>query len=118
MLDALSQASHNVAVLLNLRLDIPPIKRDDIRTQAGDTYVGDSEEQAAADSTPVSIVEVHEVWEVILDVDEFELQQAFVVISAKYKSYGYEGGDWSDVTYEGFYTTLEEAENEIGGYLS
>lgn len=118
VLDALSQASHNVSILLKLQLDVPPIKRADVRIQGDDSYLGNSTQQMSIDSTPVSIVQVFEVWEVLLDVDAFDLEKVYVVIGARYRQEGYRGGTWSDVEYEGFYTTLEEAKNEINGYLA
>lgn len=45
------------------------------------------------------------------------MNEAFVVISADNVVDGYKSGEWEDVQYRGFYTTFEEARNEINGYL-
>lgn len=65
---------------------------------------------------PLNIVDVFEVWKVCLK-DE-EISEVFLVISGKYTLEGYKNGKWSDIKYRGFYSTSEEAQNNISGYLS
>ena len=59
---------------------------------------------------------IYEIWRLYLD-NYSEASEAYIVISANYKTSGYGKGDWNNLQYEGFYTTIEEAENEIEGYL-
>lgn len=66
---------------------------------------------------PASTVEVFEIWKVFLTENEMGLDDVFVVISADFKVEGYKNGDWSNIEYRGFYTTQQEATNEISGYL-
>lgn len=46
-----------------------------------------------------------------------EPNEAYIIISANYNVHGYGLGEWDGLRYRGFYTTLQEAENEIDGYL-
>ena len=46
-----------------------------------------------------------------------EPNEAYIVISANYDSHNFGQGKWNNLNYCGFYMTIEEAENEINGYL-
>ena len=65
---------------------------------------------------PVNIINVAEIWKVFLDRTE-ELNNVCVVVTAKYTVSGINKGKWSDVRYRGFYSTEDEAKNEINCYL-
>ena len=60
---------------------------------------------------------VYEIWKLYLERIEEESDEAYVVISAVYVTSGYGNGTWKNVRYNGFYTTAEEAEAEIYGYI-
>ena len=49
---------------------------------------------------------------------EDEVNEVYVVISADYDFDGYNLGEWNNIQYNGFYTTANDAENEIYGYLN
>ena len=67
---------------------------------------------------PVNIVKVYEIWKVYLERNEEKLNEVYVVVTGDYTLQGYRNGCWSNIQYKGFYTTLEEAQNNISGYLS
>ena len=60
---------------------------------------------------------IYEIWRLYLDYRKDDANEAYIVISASYKTSGYGKGEWENLQYDGFYTTIEEAENEINGYL-
>lgn len=60
---------------------------------------------------------VYEIWKLYLKPMTNEPNEAYVIISANYNIHGYGLGEWDGLRYRGFYTTLQEAENEIDGYL-
>lgn len=66
---------------------------------------------------PKNVVEVFEIWKVFVEREKDEVNEAYVVLSADYVVDGYRKGQWENVEYRGFYSTFEEAKNEISGYL-
>jgi hypothetical protein len=115
-MDAITEAAQNVSILLNRKLEIPPVPVKSIRKQA-DTNVTQNESPIGNTVQPMNIVKVYEVWQVFLEDNEEELEYVFIVVSGDYTLQGYANGEWSNIEYRGFYTTLEEAQNEISGYL-
>ena len=118
-MDALSKASHNVSSLLNRKLDVPPIPIETIKRQENNE-AKPGEEIPNGYRLPKNIVQVFGIWKVFLEIDptkENETNVAYVVISADFVVDGYRKGEWENVKYRGFYTTFEEAKNEISGYL-
>lgn len=64
------------------------------------------------------LVTVYEVWEVSALADNgVDVEYWFIVISAKCKLAGMTQPDWSNVEYRGFYSTVDEAENNISGHM-
>jgi hypothetical protein len=114
-MDAISIAGRNVSVLLDRKLQVPPIPVKSVRKQ-DDTNVQDAQSPYQF-LEPVNIVKVYEVWKVYLEENEEELEEVFVIISADCTLQGYRNSKWSNIKYEGLYTTIEEAQNEISGYL-
>lgn len=118
VIDAISEASRNVAILLSRDLEHPPIPIASVKKQ-GDTTMApkNNEEMTFQFEEPKSEVKVFEVWKVFLTENEEELDEVYVIISADYNVEGYKKGKWSNIKYRGFYTTKLEAVNEINGYL-
>ena len=112
----LSKAAHNVTDLLNRKLDVPPIpvetirKQDNNESQQGENF-------PSGYRLPNSIVEVYGIWKIFVEYDDSEINEAYIVISADNVIEGYKKGEWENIEYRGFYTTFEEAKNEINGYL-
>lgn len=115
-MDAISQAARNVSVLTCLKLEVPPVPLKSIRKQ-DETNVGQNEIPMCQPIQTVNVVKVYEVWKVFLEESEDHPDEVYVVIDGDYTQEGYGNGTWSDVEYRGFYTTLNEAQNEISGYL-
>lgn len=115
VMDAVSQAARNVSILLNRNLQVPPVPIKSVRKQ--DETNATENASLYSFLEPVNIVKVNEIWKVYLESNEEELDSVFVIISGDFTLQGYRNGVWSNVVYNGFYTTVEEAQNEIGGYL-
>jgi hypothetical protein len=113
-MDAISQAARNVSILLNRKLEVPPVPIKSVRKQE-DTNV--SETPLYNISTPTNVVKVYEIWTVYLKENEENLDKVYVVLAADNTAQGYKNGTWSNIEYRGFYTTPEEAQNEISGYI-
>jgi hypothetical protein len=117
VLDAISLAARNVSVLFNRNLEVPPVPIKSVRKQE-DTNVGETDVPLYTVIEPLNIVKVYEVWKVFLQkAGKDDPDHVYVVVSADYTLQGYRNGSWSQVEYKGFYTTVEEAQNEISGYL-
>lgn len=117
VLDAIGVASKSVSYLLDRKLDVPPIPLKTVRKQDQSDVVDSKSELPHGFQLPQKDVDVYEVWKVFLEDNSEELDSLFVVLSAVFSQEGYKNGDWSNVEYRGFYTTIEEAQNEINGYL-
>lgn len=76
-----------------------------------------SEEIPSGFRLPRNIVEVYGIWKIFVEQQDGEANEAYVVLSANNVIDGYKKGEWEDIEYRGFYTTFEEAKNEINGYL-
>jgi hypothetical protein len=114
-MDAISRAARNVSILLNRKLKVPPVPLKSVRKQEN-TNVQDAQSPYQF-LEPVNVVKVYEIWKVYLKENKDHLDEIFVVLDADYKLQGYRNGKWSNVEYKGFYTTIEEAQNQISGYL-
>lgn len=115
-MDAINQASRNVAILLNRKLQVAPVFIKSVRKQE-DTNAVPKDQNPYANTNIVNIVTTYEIWQVFLDYEETNLDDCYVVISGDCTLEGYKKGKWSNVKYCGFYSSANEAENEIGGYL-
>ena len=115
-MDAISQAAQNVSILLNRKLQTVPIPIKSVKKQ-GDTNLTDTDSGVYKDLIPTNIVKVYEIWKIFLERNNSELDYVFIVLSANNTLQGYKNGIWSNIRYRGFYTTQEEAINEIEGYL-
>ena len=76
----------------------------------------DSNYEDKDDITPEE-KEAYEIWKVFLDQKQAGFDCCYVVISGDYQQKGYANGEWSNFSYCGFYTTIEEAENEVMAYF-
>lgn len=115
-MDALSLAAKNVSILLNRDMDVPPVPMKTVRKQ-GDTNVQQGETPFYS-VQPINIVKVFEIWKVFLqDENPDELEDVFVIIEADCNLQGYRKSQWSNIEYKGFYGSIEEAQNEISGYI-
>ncbi|MDF2534304.1 MAG: hypothetical protein K0R18_461 [Bacillales bacterium] len=117
VLDALSVASHNVAALMTRNLEVPPVPVETVKKQDNNQAENPNQEIPKGFRLPKNIVEVFEVWKVFVEQERNQTNEAYVVLSADHVVEGYQQGEWENVEYRGFYTTLEEAKNEINGYL-
>lgn len=116
VLDALSRGAHDVVAMMRDPLRVPPVLVKTVRKQSNPN-ASDSENLPSYFKLPENVVGVFEIWKVFLDNRRWWSEFAYVVVSADYVSKGYGRGTWRNVEYRGFYTTLEEAQNEIDGYL-
>ncbi len=114
-MDELSRASRNVSILLNRRLDIPPIPIKKVRKN-GNNITSPINNEIYQAVQKINKVKVFEIWKVFLEENEDDLYEIFVIISANAIVDGYKKIDWEKICYEGFYTTIEEAQNQIVSY--
>lgn len=110
-------ASHNVSALANRNLEVPPVPLETIKKQETNQSQGQNEQIPKGFRLPKNVVQVFEIWKVFVEQEKDELNEICVVLSANYAVEGYSKGEWNNVEYRGFYTTFEEAKNEINGYL-
>ena len=68
-------------------------------------------------SQKINKIKVFEIWKVFLEENEDDLNEIFVIISANAIVDGYKKINWEKIYYEGFYTTVEEAQNQITSYI-
>jgi hypothetical protein len=115
-MDAINQASRNVSILLNRKLQTAPVFIKSIRNQEDTNAVPKGQNQYSGINL-VNVVSVCEIWEVFLEYEKTKLDNCYIVIGADYTLEGYKKGKWSNIKYRGFYSSPEEAENEINGYL-
>lgn len=113
-MDAISIASKNVSMLMNRKLEMAPVPIKSIRRQK---YNNGVDCELYKFLQPVNIVTVYEIWQVFLDRNNSDIECVYVIITGDNTSEGYKNGDWSNIEYKGFYTTPEEALNEISGYI-
>lgn len=116
VMDAINQASRNVAILLNRKLQVAPVFIKSIRKQE-DSNAVPKDQNPYTGVNLVNIVSTYEIWEVFLEYEKTDLDQCYVVISGDYTLEGYKKGKWSNIKYCGFYSSPDEAENEINSYL-
>jgi hypothetical protein len=112
VLDVISFASRNVSILMNRKLEVPPVLIKVVQPTMQD------EELALIEPVhPDRKQIVYEIWKVFLNKEEDNINQVYIIISADYDYQGYGQGEWNNLQYNGFYSTVAEAENEINGYL-
>ncbi len=116
VIDAISQAARNVSILLNRSLQSPPTPIKSIRKQS-DSNVDKIDNYKIIE--PINTVSAYEIWKVNLENDKNsdELDHVYVIIKGDYTLQGYKNGKWSNIKYMGFYTTVEEAQYHINGYI-
>lgn len=114
VMDAINEASKNVSVMLDEKFANPPTPIRSIRKQTNkaksniDTFY-------TVINIP-DVLDVYEVWRITLDNQEYE--EVFIILSAVCELAGYKKPTWSDVKYCGFYSTVDEAINEIYARLA
>ena len=114
-MSTISKAARNVSILTHRKLEVPPVPLKSIKKQNNTT--GHTEIPIYQPVKPVDVVEVYEIWKVFLDRQKDNINEVYVVISGNYIMKGYGKGDWSNIIYRGFYSTEQEAQNEISAYL-
>lgn len=112
-MDAINEASDNVSTLLKDTFANPPVPIRSIRKQQNKAR-SNIDDFYTVINTP-EVLDVYEIWKIVLDNEKYE--EVFVVISAICELAGYKKADWSEVKYRGFYSTVDEAVNEIYGHL-
>lgn len=115
-MDAITLASKTVSDLLKMKLDTPPILIKTVHKEDDSNNVEEEEALYKLEKT-VSTIAVYEVWKIYLEQEVHHSDTLYIVISGDCVLQGYGKGEWSDVRYLGFYSTLEESINEINGYL-
>jgi hypothetical protein len=113
VLDAIDSGSKNISTLMKQKLANPPSLIRSFRKQKNraKSNVDDFYTTINIDD----VVEIFEIWKVVLD--DNDMNELFIVISAKCSLRGYTQPKWSNVQYRGFYSTVDEAINNIYGYL-
>ena len=112
MLDVISEAANEVNILLNRDLKRSPVPiatyiRQDI------SNIPDKETFESKIGLVDDINEVYEIWEIFLK----DKMNIFVIIYGECVTNNYKIFDYQNIEYKGFYSTKQEAENEIKGYL-
>ena len=102
--------------MLNRKLQIAPVFIKSIKKQE-DTNATPKNDNPYSAIDLVNIVTTYEIWEVFLEYDKTNMDSCYIVVSGDYILKGYRNGVWSNVKYCGFYSSVNEAENEISGYL-
>lgn len=102
--------------MLNRKLQVAPIFIKSIRKQEDTNAVPKGEDNYVGIDL-VNIVTTFEIWEVFLEYEKTNMDDCYIVINGDYVLDGYKKGKWSNIKYCGFYSSPEEAENEISGYL-
>lgn len=110
--DAVTFGARNTTTLLGRTLEVPPVK-----IKVLEPNMNDDELALVEPIHPYRTQIVFEIWKLYLTREKGEQNEAYIVISANYNTHGYRQGEWDTLRYCGFYTTLQEAENEINGYL-
>lgn len=95
--------------MTNCKLSVPPVPVRSFRKQKNRAKSHMNDFYTMIDIN--DIVDVYEVWKVTLD-DE-NMTEVFMVISAKCNLQGYRKSKWSKIKYEGFFSTPEEAKQSI-----
>ena len=108
-MDAINEASNNVSKLLKQKFANPPVPIRSIRKQKNKAK-SNIDDFYTVVNVP-DVLDVYEVWKFTLDNQEYD--EVFVVISALCTLAGYKKAKWSDVQYRGFYSTVDEAIDEI-----
>lgn len=111
-LDAITFGARNTTTLLARTLEVPPVK-----IKALEPIMQEEELTLVEAIHPYRTQKIFEIWKLFLNKIKNEINEAYIVISANYNISGYNEGKWDNLAYNGFYTTLHEAENEIEGYL-
>lgn len=115
-MDAINSAGRNVSILLNRKLQTAPVFMKQIRKQI-DTNAVPKDQNYYQNINMVNIITIYEIWKVFLDYEKTHMNECYIVIGGDYTLQGYRNGTWSNIKYCGFYTSVQEAENEIGGHL-
>ena len=110
--DMITFGARNASTLLARTLEVPPVK-----VKVLEPIKGKEDPTLVEPIHPYRSQTVYEIWKLYLNRIKGGPNEAYIVISASYNTHGYGQGRWDDLQYEGFYTTIEEAENEINGYL-
>lgn len=102
--------------MLNRKLQVAPVFIKQIRKEINTNAIPKGE-NLYNNINLVNIITVHEIWKVFLEYDKTNMDECYIVISGDYTLQGYKNGTWSNINYCGFYSSVQEAENEILGHL-
>ncbi len=96
-------------------MEVSPIPIKSVKVQDSDENTDNQVEPPKGFTVPPNKIFVYEIWKVFLK--DKKRKFAYVVVGADFMAEKYRKGVWSNVEYKGCYTTIQEAENEIKGYL-
>lgn len=105
-----------MSILLNRKLQVAPVFIKQIRKTA-DTNAVPRDQNYYNNVDVTNIVTVYEIWKIFLDYDKAKMDDCYIVVTGDITLQGYRNGKWSNVQYCGFYSSPQEAENEISGYF-
>lgn len=124
VLDVLSDASNSVTILMNKKLQGAPVfikqivKSEDNGQGANDKApVKKNKPDLYQNNNIVNVIRVYSIWEIFLEYQRGKKNSVFVVISGDFLQKGYQNGEWENFEFEGFYTTVQEAESEISSHM-
>lgn len=115
-MNTINEASRNVSILLDRKLQTAPVFIKSVRKQEDTNAVSKNEEHYTGIDV-VNIIIQYEIWKVFLDEEKTDMDNCYIIIKGDYTQQGYRKGVWSNIEYCGFYSSVNEAENEISGYL-
>lgn len=124
VIDILSESSKSVTTLMNKKIQGAPIFVKQI-VKSEDNGLGENDMLPVKKNEPnlyqnnnmVNVVRVYSIWETFLDYERGAKNSVFVVISGDFIQKGYQNGEWENFEFEGFYSTVQEAESEINSHM-
>lgn len=105
-MDALNEASQQTYSMLRKKIDSAPSLVESI-----------NKEDFINNKNDLKIYKVYGIYEVVLNETTKGLYSIFAVVSADNIIKGYNNDEWRNIKYRGFYTTVQEAKNQIDGYI-
>ena len=100
-----------------MKLDSSPVPIKNFTKQKNEKSESNGEAPERGFMEPERKTKFYEIWKVFLEENEDEISVAYVALSADFFAKKYKNGKFTNVKFRGFYTTLQEAKNEIDGYL-
>jgi hypothetical protein len=117
VLDVLSLAAKSVSETLSLKLEVPPVPLKTVKKKVPNNNEEQNSSIPEGYKIPAKRDNIFEIWKIFLEDNPEKITEAYVILNGDFVDQGYKKGIWENIEYKGFYTTLEEAQNEISGYL-